>query len=126
MKTDWAHFERKLAAGKTLDQAATEMGLSSDIIREKYEPSRQATSVYSLEAVGCEAIQTALHTLQDICTAGSEIQRVAAAGHLLKFATSALKAAHEKRQIGLDRQKADGMIDLFDNVGDWLLKKPGV
>lgn len=127
MTTDWTHFEHKLALGKTLDEAASELGLSPDIIRERYDDERQATSVYGLEATGAQAIKVALATLQDVCThAKEDVDRVTAAGHLLKFATAAMRAANDKRRTATEKKTASGMIDLFDVAGDWVLKKPGV
>jgi hypothetical protein len=126
MKPDWKHLERKLAAGKTIDQAAAELGLSPEIVRERYDIAREATTTYGLEAAGCSAIETALATLSDICTnaPNSEI-RVLAAGHLLKFGTAAMKAAHDKRSLNVQKKQVSGLVDLFDAIGDWNLTKPG-
>jgi hypothetical protein len=126
MKVDWPHFERKLAAGKTLDEAALEMGLSPDLIRDRYNDHKHATSAYSLEAVGCTAISLALQTLTRVLEEGSEMNRVQAAGHLLKFATAAMKSATDKRSLTVAKNNSQGLVDLFDTVGDWVLKKPGV
>jgi hypothetical protein len=126
MKVDWPHFERKLASGKTLDEAAVEMGLSPDLIRDRYNDHKHATSAYSLEAVSCKAMAAALETLTRIMAEGSEMNQVNAAGHLLKFATAAMKSATDKRSLAVAKNNSQGMVDLFDAVGDWVLKKPGV
>lgn len=127
LETNWAHFEKKLSLGKTLDEAALEMGLSPDIVRERYNSTREATCVYSLEASGAKAIETALAVLQEVAFMSEKDEdRIAAAGHLLKFGTAAMKAANDKKQTRIDQKSNAAMVDLFDTVGDWVLKKPGV
>jgi hypothetical protein len=127
VETNWAHFEKKLSFGKTLDEAAAEMGLSPDIVRERYNDMRDATCVYTLEASGSRAIESALATLQEICAMAEDNEsRVAAAGHLLKFGVAAMRAAQDKKRTRIEQKSTAGMVDLFDSVGDWVLKKPGV
>lgn len=127
VETNWTHFEKKLSLGKTLDEAALEMGISPEVVRERYDDMRDATCVYTLEASGSRAIECALAALQEICNmAEDDEQRVAAAGHLLKFGVAAMKAAQDKKRTRLDQKGSSSMVDLFDHVGDWVLKKPGV
>jgi hypothetical protein len=127
MTIDWRQFERKLQTGKTPDEAAVELGLDPDIVRERYNHDREAASVYSLEAIGTQAIGVALGVLEDAAMNASEDEhRIAAAGHLLKFATAAMKAANDKQKIASKNKTTQNMLDLFDVMGDWKLKKPGV
>lgn len=124
---NWSHFEKKLGLGKTLDEAALEMGISPDIVRERYDDMRDATCVYTLEASGSRAIECALAALQEICNmAENDEHRVSAAGHLLKFGVAAMRAAQDKKRTKIDQKSSSPMVDLFDHVGDWVLKKPGV
>jgi len=127
MSIDWTHFEHKIASGKTLDEAAIELGLNPDFVRERYNHEREATSVYGLEAVGSKAIAMAVGVLAEVMQTSDKDQvRVDAAGHLLKFATAALRAANDKQKIAVQTKTNQNMLDLFDVVGDWNLKKPGV
>lgn len=128
MGINWQEFERKLSRGKTLSQAAEELGVTYELVKEKYDDARHAQSVYGLESVGSEAIQTAIAVLEDIATSPEATPQVKvdAAGHLLKFATAALRAATDRRRATTQKNVASGILDLFDVAGDWDLKKPGV
>lgn len=124
---NWSHFEKKLGLGKTLDEAALELGISPEVVRERYDDMRDATCVYTLEASGSRAIECALAALQEICNmAENDEHRVLAAGHLLKFGVAAMKAAQDKKRTRIEQKSCSPMVDLFDHVGDWVLKKPGV
>ena len=128
---DWFHFEKKLRFGKSLAEACEEMGVDYDLAVDRYVVGRGATSTFALESSGHTAIQIALQTLEDICTRGIQDEnRVAAAGHLLKFAGTAMKAAADLRKTQALNNKSGSSgtyQDLFDSAsGDWSLKKPGV
>jgi len=90
-----------------------------------------ATGPYALEAVAHGAMIEALSSLKQVMVDCADFDvRVKAADSLLKFATQALKSANEGRRtthLTASRASIAGdQGDLFDVMGDWQLKKPGV
>lgn len=139
---DYPGLERKLARGKTLEQASLETGIPLEEAKayiEKRRESAKETEDDALLLFSNEALQTALKTLK---RAANDQERMSSEGfgegRYTSYATTDVEAAKALLKAGLDARRmlekkkssaklgpmAQGIVDLFDATSPWSFKKP--
>ncbi len=102
---DFQSLGRKLARGKTLQEAASESGLTLDEAREYLDRIHQEDD-QTLRAFADEALRAGLSRLKD---AVKEKERIVGEGHgegrYTNFATTDVAAARALIRAGLDARK---------------------
>lgn len=140
-------LERKLAAQKSLDQAAEEMGISvadADLLLKEVRDSRAKTQDDQLEQFANEALKIALRTLKKAAGEGNRETGqgmgdgmytteapvdVDAAKALLRAGLDAQKLIDRRRERSAARSRTGGAglvdpqgRDLFDRSNPWRFK----
>jgi hypothetical protein len=128
-KRDWLALDRKLGLGCPFDVAANLSGIPLEEAQE-YANSRLKNTdetTYQLRLVGQAALGTAIEQLTKLAKGGERRGQhrrdtdLHAAQALAKLAIDSIKLSGVvvKKEVAVT-----AAVDLFDNPGNWVLKKP--
>lgn len=137
--TPFKSLERKLASGKTLEQAALEAGLEVDAAREYLAQRRTSaaeTEDDTLLLFSNEALRTAMNVLKratrdpdriksetfDMGGTTFALTDIEAAKALLTAGLAARKMLYSRKTATSKMQNLDALSDLFDRTDPWEFK----